>query len=95
MKKTIIALSMILMSVAVYAADDGWKSQNNWTLIKPGMSGSQVGEILGDPSRLEGNAFQMTYFYEGTVEGSGFVVGNITFFNGQVQSINKPYFFQQ
>jgi hypothetical protein len=70
-----------------------WKVPSNWDRVVLGMSLEQVTEILGrstNQSLSVGSA--VTLFYEGDVSGSGYVSGNVKFFENRVTQINKPVF---
>lgn len=56
-----------------------WKHPSAWTLVRSGMSERQVISLLGRPTRRTvspGRVFR-TLFYQGEVEGSGYVSGNV------------------
>ena len=71
---------------------DGWKSYTNWNLVKEGMSVSQLEEILGQPSSKGTGGKGPIWYYEGKVQGSGNVSGNIKFYQRRVWEINTPVF---
>lgn len=64
----------------------GWKNPKNWKLIKHGMSESQVTEILGRPTSIDGSQ----WYYEGSVVGSGNVTGNIFWGSHRVLVVHEP-----
>ncbi len=70
-----------------------WKVPSNWDRVALGMSLEQVTEILGtstNQSLSVGSA--VTLYYQGEVSGSGYVSGNVRFFENRVTQINKPIF---
>ena len=71
---------------------DGWKSYANWNLVKEGMSISQLEEILGQPSSKGAGSMGSIWYYEGNVQESGKVSGNVKFYQNRVGDINKPVF---
>jgi len=75
-------------------AQGGWRNPDNWKRIKANMSEQQVIAILGRPTRRDGVG-RVTVFYEGEVEGAGYVSGNIGLWDNQVMGtafINPPVF---
>ena len=68
-----------------------WKNPANWDRIKDGMSKAQVTAILGQPTSSEEMGV-LTLFYEGEVQGSGFVSGNVKLIDNRVHRTNKPVF---
>lgn len=75
----------------------GWKDKQNWQKIQDNMSSQQVIAILGRPTRQEKLEYvdYLTLFWEGNVQGSGYVSGNILFSNNQVSIIKPPVFLNQ
>ena len=80
----------ILLSTTLLV--DGWKSPDNWKKVKKGMSISQLEGMLGLPTSKGTGAMGPIWFYEGYVQGSGNVTGNIQFYQRRVWDINKPVF---
>ena len=73
----------------------GWRSPANWDRIEEGMSEEQVVAILGPPTKREEQFLSyLQLSYEGQVEGSGFVSGNITLERNQVAGwmVEPPVF---
>ena len=75
----------------------GWKDKRNWQKIQDNMSSQQVIAILGRPTRQEKLEYvdYLTLFWEGNVQGSDYVSGNILFSNNQVSIIKPPVFMNQ
>ena len=69
----------------------GWKNPANWQRIKGNMSPQQVIVILGQPTRRKTGGL-VRFFYEGTVSGSGYISGNVSFANNQVLVVSAPAF---
>ena len=77
------------------AAQGDWTIPANWDRIEEGMSEEQVVAILGPPTKREEQFLSyLQLSYEGQVEGSGFVSGNITLERNQVAGwmIEPPVF---
>ena len=67
------------------AAQGDWTITVHWDRIEGGMSEEQVVAILGPPTKREEQFLSyVQLFYEGEVEGSGFVSGSITLERSQV-----------
>ena len=67
------------------AAQGDWIIPANWDRIEEGMSEEQVVTILGPPTKREEQFLSyVQLFYEGEVEGSGFISGSITLERNQV-----------
>ena len=56
------------------------------------MSISQLEEILGQPSSKGAGSMGSIWYYEGNVQESGKVSGNVKFYQNRVGDINKPVF---
>ena len=98
MKKMIMLFSALFITTSLLLANDnseevdGWKSPDNWRKVTSGMSISQLEEILGLPTSKGTGGMGPIWYYEGYVQGSGNVTGNIQFFRRRVWDINKPVF---
>jgi len=75
-----------------------WKVPSNWDRVVLGMSLEQITEILGRSTSYSTSydsssvGSGVTLFYQGDVSGSGYVSGNVKFFENRVTQINKPVF---
>ena len=69
--------------ISSQADNVGWKEKQNWQKIQDNMSSQQVITILGRPTRQDKleHVDYLTLFWEGNVQGSGYVSGNILFSN--------------
>jgi len=69
-----------------------WQNPANWRKIRVGMSSSQVESIVGKPSKVETDVIGwVTLFYQGEVQGAGYVSGNVRLSNkNRVAQISQP-----
>ena len=69
-----------------------WQNPANWRKIRVGMSSSQVETIVGKPSKVETDVIGwVTLFYQGEVQGAGYVSGNVRLSNkNRVAQISQP-----
>ncbi len=77
------------------AAQGDWTIPANWDRIEEGMSEEQVVGILGPPTKREEQFLSyLQLFYEGEVEGNGFISGSITLERNQVAAwmTDQPVF---
>ena len=97
----VLSLGMVLanpdtLSGAQNPADGNWKTPAAWNKIKPGMSERQVISILGTPTKSQDSpaGTWKTLFYQGEVEGSGYVSGNVDVNrrDDRVIAVNRPVF---
>mgnify|MGYP003917135959 FL=1 len=76
-------------------AQGDWTIPANWDRLEEGMSEEQVVTILGPPTKREEQFLSyVQLFYEGEVEGIGFVSGSITLERNQVAAwmTDRPAF---
>lgn len=104
----VLGLGMVLansepLSGAQNVSDGNWKNPSAWNRVKDGMSERQVISVLGTPTGRKIDILGFSEFcevrdlillYQGEVEGSGHVSGNVKLWldEDQVYAINRPVF---
>lgn len=61
--------------------NNGWKSLDNWRMLKTGMNYAEVNEILGEPHRVDGGTYASWYYKND---------GEVTFIDGKVSKWSEP-----
>ena len=69
-----------------------WQQASNWNLIKKGMSGAQVVEILGPPTREETATDMRTLYYQPDPRSTTTLTGSVTLLDDRVTASAPPAF---
>ena len=95
----VLSLGMVLanpepLSGTQNDSDGNWKNPSAWDRVRRGMSERQVISTLGRPTSRDDSPGYHTLLYQGEVEGSGYVSGNVVVnvSRDRVVSINRPVF---
>jgi hypothetical protein len=94
LEKTVKALQAVAAPVPerIPAPTPPWQSATNWTLIKKGMSGAQVEEILGPPALDETVTDQRTLYYKPDPGSTTTLSGSVTLKDDRVIATAPPAF---
>lgn len=92
-QKASIALLVATIAVTISGCRDSgpgstgakWQQKENWRQIKPGMTIEQVREILGEPTKTQGDAAFVNWQYGPGKEG-----GRVVFAGGMVRDWTSP-----
>jgi hypothetical protein len=69
-----------------------WHRASNWTLIKSGMSESQVIEILGPPTSVDASIDRRTLLYTPDANSTSTLKGSVTLIDDRVTAMTPPAF---
>lgn len=69
-----------------------WHRASNWTLIKSGMSESEVVGILGPPTSVDSSIDKRTLFYSPDPSSTSTLSGSVTLVDDRVTAMTPPTF---
>ncbi len=94
LEKTVRTLEAIAAPVPerIPAPTPPWQLASNWNLIKKGMSGAQVVEILGPPTSDETAIDMRTLYYQPDPHSTTTLNGSVTLVDDRVTAAVPPAF---
>jgi hypothetical protein len=94
LEKTVKALQAAVapLPASIPAATPPWHLASNWTLVKPGMSESQVTGILGPPTSVQTDVDIRTLLYTPDPRSTTTLNGSVTLLDDRVTAMTPPAF---
>ena len=80
------------MPTPIPAETPPWHRASNWTLIKSGMSESQVVGILGPPTSVDSSIDKRTLLYNPDATSTSTLKGSVTLIGDRVTAMTPPAF---
>jgi hypothetical protein len=87
-----LQVSAAPLPARIPAETPAWHQATNWTLIKSGMSESQVAGILGAPTSVQTTIDTRTLFYSPDSHSTTTLNGSVTLIDDRVTQMTPPAF---
>ncbi|MGD1097918.1 MAG: hypothetical protein ABSB35_38770 [Bryobacteraceae bacterium] len=80
------------LPTSIPAETPPWHQASNWTLIKTGMSESQVVAALGPPTSVDSSMDKRTLYYNPDANSKSTLKGSVTLIDDRVTAMTPPAF---
>jgi hypothetical protein len=80
------------LPASIPAETPPWHRASNWTLIKTGMSESQVVGTLGSPTSVDSSMDKRTLYYTPDANSTSALKGSVTLIDDRVTAMTPPAF---